>query len=76
MTIISKPSFYGHALSGFLIAYALYLIYFQLEQQHHNNVNIILLLAIAIGIHGLGHAYLELMYDFNPMEWKFGNEKQ
>lgn len=75
MSILLKPSFSAHLLSALLIAYAVYLIYFESDQKHYNNINIILLLSIAIALHGIGHAYLEYIYDFNPMELKFGNRK-
>ncbi len=65
------PSFYAHVLNGTLTAFAVILVLSNLNAiKNMNTFNmliIVLLLAIAIGIHGLSHQGLERNYNFFPL---------
>jgi len=65
------PSFYAHVLNGTLTAFAVILVLANLNAiKNMNTFNmliIVLLLAIAIGIHGLSHQGLERNYNFFPL---------
>lgn len=73
------PSSIVFALSGFIILYVIFnLVYDQLTGAgtltllKSSQINAFLLtLAIALGIHGLGHAYAEVNFGFNPLEGKW-----
>jgi len=65
------PSFYAHVLNGTLTAFAVILVLANLNviknMKAFNMLIIVLLLAIAIGIHGLSHQGLERNYNFFPL---------
>jgi hypothetical protein len=73
------PSSIVFALSGFIILYVIFnLVSDQLSGAgtltllKSSQINTFLLtLAIALGIHGLCHAYAEVNYGFNPFEGKW-----
>ena len=69
--VLTKPSFYAQAISGIIIAYAIYL-YLTIERlsQWENLIGLIGI-GIAIGIHGLAHLQMEVHYDFNPFQYIF-----
>lgn len=72
------PSYFAQMLTGLLIFYVIIMIIFR---QYNGSMNmngadlneylIVLLLAIAIGVHGLQHAYAEVNFDFNPINDKW-----
>ena len=65
------PSFYAHILNGTLTAFAVVLVLANLNaiknMKTFNMLVLLLLLAIAIGIHGLSHQGLERNYNFFPL---------
>lgn len=65
------PSFYAHVLNGTLTLIAVILVLANLNTIKNmgtfNMLVIVLLLAIAIGIHGLSHQGLEQNYNFFPL---------
>lgn len=70
--MLGIPSFYAHILNGTLTFFAVVLVLANLNAiKNMNTFNmlvILLLLAIAIGIHGLSHQGLEKQYHFNPLK--------
>jgi hypothetical protein len=66
------PSFYSHALNGFLMLLAVVLLYRNYPRvkglEPYKQITLALLFAMAIGIHGLSHLGLEYVYGFNPMQ--------
>jgi hypothetical protein len=73
--VYSKPSFYGQAISGILIFICLFILYCNYGDFKKVNpivkIQLLLLFAISIGIHTLGHFLLEYIYNFNPLEESF-----
>jgi len=69
------PSFYAHGLNGILLFVALIIIVSnysrlaRLDSYPGRTAILILLLSIAIGIHGISHLGLEYVYGFNPMNY-------
>jgi hypothetical protein len=69
------PSFYAHGLNGFLLFIALIIMITnysklsRLEGYPGRTLYLILLLSIAVGIHGISHLGLESVYGFNPMRY-------
>lgn len=69
------PSFYAHGLNGILLFVALIIIvsnyskFTRLEAYPGRTVYLILLLSIAIGVHGISHLGLESVYGFNPINY-------
>ena len=70
--LLTKPSFYSLAFTGFLILAIFVIIFFNIKQLKQLNpaclIKIISLVGILIGIHGLQHLGLEVVYKYNPME--------
>lgn len=74
------PSFYAHALNGILLFIALIIMVLnysrltRLEAYPGRTAYLILLLSIAVGVHGISHLGLEYVYGFNPLnyfnEWR------
>lgn len=71
------PSVYAHILNGVLLFIALIIIftnYSKLLKYEGNScklVYLILLLSIAVGIHGISHLGLESIYGYNPLQQYF-----
>jgi hypothetical protein len=69
------PSFYAHGLNGILLFVALIIIvsnyskFASLDAYPGRTVYLILLLSIAIGVHGISHLGLESLYGFNPINY-------
>ena len=69
------PSFYAHGLNGLLLFIALIVIVLnysrltRLEACPGRTAYLILLLSIAVGVHGISHLGLEYVYGFNPMKY-------
>ncbi len=70
-SVVLAPSFFAHALNGILLLVAFLVI---LKNRvvlgglgFYKYIMVILLLSIAVGIHGLGHLGLERTYGFNPL---------
>ena len=70
-----RPSFIASTLSGLIIFIAIILFiinYKTLVSDNKYFINTLILLSIAIGIHGLSHYFEEIYIDFNPLigKWK------
>ena len=73
------PSSIVFAFSGFIILYVILSVIYNrrtsintIELIKISQFNVFLLtLAIALGVHGLGHAYAEVNFGFNPLEGKW-----
>ena len=66
-----KPSFMAQAISGILIAWAIYIIIVNresVELQGINQAKILLFLSSAIALHGMLHMWAEIYYRYNPLE--------
>jgi hypothetical protein len=66
-----KPSYLAHTLSGLLIAWAVYLLIVNKDSSELSGTNllkIVLLLSIAISLHGMMHMWAEIYYRYNPLE--------
>jgi len=69
------PSLLGQIFSGLLVALALgYVIYYKVSPKPTDVVIILLLLAIAIGIHSLNHFTQEFYYKFDPFRKQYGED--
>lgn len=73
MNLLTKPSFLSHVCNGILILIVLWILmknYLLGDKilRTEDLLNILLLLSITIGIHGLMHLGLEINYKFNPLE--------
>lgn len=70
--LLTKPSFYSLAFTGFLILAIFVIIFCNIKQLNKLKpeclIKIISLVGILIGIHGLQHLGLEVVYKYNPME--------
>ncbi len=71
MRVYDKPSVYAHGLNSLLMLLAfVVLIRHYKAIQHLDSYRLILILliaSIAVGVHGLSHLGLEVVYNFNPM---------
>ena len=68
--ILLKPSLYAHVLNGLflLFSFILLLQYSNNKRENYYKILIIyLLFSIAIGIHGISHFGLEVIYNYNPL---------
>jgi hypothetical protein len=70
--MLTKPSFYSLVITGF-IWFVVVILFFKNYTQMKNKspdclIEIIALIGILIGIHGLLHLGFESIYKFNPME--------
>ena len=70
--MITKPSFYSLVITGFIwfvVVILFFKNYTQIKNKSHDRlIEIIALIGILIGIHGLLHLGFESIYKFNPME--------
>lgn len=68
---LSKPSFYAHGLNGLLIFISVIILILNFtiikNLDIYKRITILLLVSIAIGIHGISHLGLEYVYNFNPL---------
>ena len=68
--ILLRPSLYAHVLNGLFLLFA-FILFIQYgsrkNDEYYKLLMIYLLFSIAIGIHGLSHFYLELLYNHNPL---------
>jgi hypothetical protein len=67
-----NPSVYGHSIGGGLVLLALAVGLFNMSAirrlQPHKLIVIILLLSLAVSVHGISHIGMETVYKYNP--WK------
>ena len=70
--ILTKPSFYSLVFTGFLILVIFVIIIYNTKRLKHLSpeclIKLISLFGILVGIHGLQHLGLEVVYKYNPME--------
>ena len=69
-----RPSFIISAISGTIIfiALILFIINFNtLKSDNKGFINTMLLLGIALAIHGISHYYEEIYFNFNPLTGKW-----
>lgn len=73
----TSPSFLGLVATGILllifILVILYVWWYRTQSlTFYEWMVLLLLFTVAVGIHGLQHAYCETMYGFNPLvgEWR------
>jgi len=64
-----SPSIYAHTLSGGLLMISiLYIVYcFRRVTDTYRFAILLLVLSIAMGVHGISHAVLESVYNYNPL---------
>ncbi len=66
------PSIYAHMLNAILLFISAILIYTNYSTISRiaatEKVKLVLLLSLAIGLHGLSHLGMEYVYKFNPMK--------
>ena len=66
------PSVYAHIMNGLLLFISLIIIYRNYSTLSrlagYEKVKLILLISIAIGLHGLSHMGLEYIYKYNPLK--------
>ena len=68
-----KPSCMALCVSGILIGFFILLIVKNMYNnkqdytQDYQTLTLLILTSIAVGIHGLGHAYAEVHYNFDPL---------
>lgn len=66
------PSIYAHMLNAILLFISAILIYTNYSTLSrlagYEKVKLILLISIAIGLHGLSHMGLEYIYKYNPLK--------
>lgn len=69
--MLYSPSVYAHILSGALLMFGILYIVLHSSRIMRNPYTTILLLfvvSIATGIHGISHAVLESVYNYNPLD--------
>lgn len=70
---MNAPSLYAHAMSGVLMAISvLYLVVYSskiMSRDPYQILVLILLFSVAIGVHGISHTGLEVVYGYNPLSY-------
>ncbi len=70
--LLTKPSFYSLAFTGFLILAIFFIIFCNFRRMRQLSpeslIKILSLIGLLIGIHGLQHLGFEVVYKYNPME--------
>ncbi len=66
-----RPSFYAHALNGFLLLVAIIVFFMNynkiLRLEPHKLIQVILMFSLVIGVHSISHLGLEAVYNYNPL---------
>ena len=74
--VFSNPSVYAHISGGGLILVVLLAIYFNYTSLKNLKVSkllmLLLLLSIAISLHGISHLGMEYVYGYNPYNFLVG----
>ena len=66
------PSFFALGFSGIVLAISVILLAMNVNKMNIGKiVEIIVLISVAIGIHGILHFLYETRYQFNPLEGKW-----
>jgi len=69
-----KPSYLALSVSGILIGLFLLILLTnwyknnELDSSTYHTYMLILISSIAVGVHGLGHAYAEVNFNFDPLQ--------
>jgi hypothetical protein len=72
-----RPSFIGQAFNGLLmLATLIYAFVYWKVLSNYEQIVVISLLSIQIGLHSVLHHIEEIYYNFNPLEGKWGNSKE
>ena len=70
---MNAPSLYAHAMSGILLAISvLYLVTYTskiMSRDPYQILVLMLLFSVAIGVHGISHTGLEVVYGYNPLRY-------
>jgi len=70
--LLTKPSFYSLAFTGFLILAIFFIMFCNFKQIRQLSpeclIKLLSLVGILIGIHGIQHLGFEVVYNYNPME--------
>lgn len=64
------PSLLAHGLNGLVLLIVLIIVlssYFTGKKQNIEFITVMLLLSIAIGVHGISHLLQEVYYGWNPL---------
>jgi hypothetical protein len=73
LNTLVAPSLNSLFITGFLLLIILFIFVSHYKQfsnlDFYRKINILSLLVIAIGIHGLIHLGVEMNYGFNPYKW-------
>jgi uncharacterized membrane protein HdeD (DUF308 family) len=64
--VFTNPAFYSLFLNGLLI---LIVFIYYMNNQNRENLSLLLLFSIAIGVHGLLHIGMDVNYKYNPIRW-------
>ena len=71
--ILIAPSLNSLFVTGFLLLTILFIFISNYKQfmrfNFYQKINILSLIVIAVGVHGLIHLGLETVYGFNPYRW-------
>lgn len=71
LNVYLAPSFYAHIINGLLMLFAFVLLYKNYSKisnlEPYKLIVLTLIFSICVGVHGLSHAGLESIYNFNPM---------
>ena len=75
-----RPSFIASLLSGLIIFVATILFIVNIQTLYVNTpkfIELLILLGIAFGVHGISHYYEEIYFDFNPLtnKWTVHDKK-
>lgn len=76
---IMYPSKWALFISGIILGYVIVMMIYRSQNKDDFTENfstymLFMTLAMAIGIHGLGHAYAEVNFGFNPLQGKWDYE--
>ena len=70
--LLTKPSFYSLAFTGFLILAIFVIMFCNFRRMRQLSpeclIKVLSLVGLLVGIHGLQHLGLEVAYNYNPME--------
>lgn len=65
--LFTAPSFYAHAINGFLLFVSFVLLYINYSKlikiDNYKLIILVLFLSISVGVHGISHLGLEKEYD-------------
>lgn len=64
------PSFYAHILNGVLLFISIIFVFMNYSQlkkiNTYQQIMLLLVFSLAIGIHGISHLGMEYIYGYNP----------